>query len=156
FAQQHLRILLPAQHAAQGSRYFAGRERAGRHLVEERLEQMKIAAIDQRDVHRSPFEFQCRVEPGKTSTEDHNAMPSSHRRKSFFYNSLRPNIILPEQRTADLIRWVSNSLGLFCFFVVTATLGLASLSPALADGPSSKDSHAANLTNGPTQPVTPG
>ncbi len=38
-AQQDTRVLLFAQHAAQWSRYFAGRERSGGNLIKQRLKQ---------------------------------------------------------------------------------------------------------------------
>ena len=55
FAEQHLRIFLPAENTTQGRGNFPRRERTSRDLIEQRLKQVEIAAIDQRDLDRRPF-----------------------------------------------------------------------------------------------------
>ena len=42
------------------------------YLIEQWLEEMMIAAIDQRDSNRSPAQGFRRVETGKTSSDNHN------------------------------------------------------------------------------------
>jgi hypothetical protein len=49
-AEQNASIFLAAQHAAQRSSNLAGRKRACRHLIQQRLEQMIITPIDKRHV----------------------------------------------------------------------------------------------------------
>ena len=46
FAQQHFGVAIVLEHDTQGRGDFAGREAAGGHLVEQRLEEVKVAAID--------------------------------------------------------------------------------------------------------------
>ena len=45
-------------------------QRAGRHLVGQRLEQVEVASIDQRDVHRKPGEVQGRLDPAEPAADD--------------------------------------------------------------------------------------
>src|SRR5689334_13489022 len=52
FSEQHLDILLTAQDPANRGGNVAGRESRGRNLVEQRLEEMVIPAIKERDPHR--------------------------------------------------------------------------------------------------------
>ncbi len=47
-------VHLPAQHAADGRGDVGRIQRGGGHLVEERLEEVVVAAIDHRDPHRRP------------------------------------------------------------------------------------------------------
>ncbi len=48
--QDDLHVLATAQHVAQHGRDLTGRHDAGRHLVEERLEQVVVPPVDQRDL----------------------------------------------------------------------------------------------------------
>ena len=52
FGQVNLHIVLAPEDAAQRRGDLAGRKAAGRDLVEERLKQMEVAPIYQRDLHR--------------------------------------------------------------------------------------------------------
>jgi hypothetical protein len=52
FAQAHRHVALPAQDVAQRRGDVAGRQARGGHLVEQRLEQVVVGAVDQRDVER--------------------------------------------------------------------------------------------------------
>ena len=53
-----------------GEAISAGGQRAGRHLIGQRLEQVKVASIDQRDVHRKPGEVQGRLDPAEPAADD--------------------------------------------------------------------------------------
>ena len=50
--QLHPDVLVLANHVAQGRRDLAGRDQSGRHLIEQRLEQVVVAPVDQRDLDR--------------------------------------------------------------------------------------------------------
>lgn len=50
--QKHRDIALSTQHGAQGRCDLTGGPQAGRYLVGQRLEQVMIGPIDNRDVHR--------------------------------------------------------------------------------------------------------
>ena len=65
------------QNAAQRGGDLAWGKRPGRHLVEERLKQMKIAAIDQGHVHGSAFEFLRGIQAGESTAQNQDAMPCS-------------------------------------------------------------------------------
>ena len=45
-----------AQHVADGRRDLPLREDAGGHLVQQRLEEVMVGAVDQRDPHRGPLQ----------------------------------------------------------------------------------------------------
>ena len=49
FAEQDFGVAIVLEHDPQGRGDFAGREPAGRHLVEQRLEEVEVAAVDQGD-----------------------------------------------------------------------------------------------------------
>ena len=51
-AQQDARIFLPAENTAQRCTHIAGREGARGHLIEQRLEEMKVAAVEKGDLDR--------------------------------------------------------------------------------------------------------
>jgi hypothetical protein len=63
-----------ASAAAQRRRDFAGREPSGRHLVEQRLEEVKITAVDQRHLNRRASQSFGGVEPAEASPEDNHSM----------------------------------------------------------------------------------
>ena len=55
-----------------------GLQRAGRDLVQQRLEQVEVAAIDEGDVDRVLAPQRAgRVEPGEPAADDHDAMAFS-------------------------------------------------------------------------------
>ena len=62
-AQQHFAVRLPLENRPQRRGDICRRQPAGRHLVQQRLKQMKIAAIDERDYVRVPA-----AAPGRRST----------------------------------------------------------------------------------------
>ena len=75
-AQQHGRVALPAEDGAQRLRDVTRRQRAGRHLVEQRLEQVVVAPVNQR--HRDPVaglaQLAGSVQPGEAAADDDDAV----------------------------------------------------------------------------------
>ena len=70
--EQHADVLLLPQDPPDRRRDVAGREARRRHLVEQRLKQVVIAAVEQRDAHRRALQgLRCR-EPAEASTDDHD------------------------------------------------------------------------------------
>jgi hypothetical protein len=57
---------------AERIRDLAGRERPRSDLVRERLEEMEVAAVDERDLNRRTPELQGRLEAAETSADDDN------------------------------------------------------------------------------------
>jgi hypothetical protein len=55
FAEQDFRIFLFAQHLTQRPGNVGRRQRACRDLIKQRLEQMVVAAVDQRHLDRRAF-----------------------------------------------------------------------------------------------------
>ena len=64
------------KHAAQRRRDLALGEDAGRHLVEQRLEQVVVGAVDERDLDRRALQRLGRVEPAEATADDDDAMGS--------------------------------------------------------------------------------
>ena len=74
-AEDHRRVALLAQHGAQRLRDLARRQRAGRDLVEHRLEQVEVAPVDERDRDlRVVAEAPRRVQPAEPAADDHDAV----------------------------------------------------------------------------------
>ena len=67
-------LRLAAQHAAQRRGDLALGEDAGRDLVEQRLEQVVVGAVDEGDLDRRASERLRRVEAAEASTDDEDAM----------------------------------------------------------------------------------
>ena len=71
-AHQHGDVALPAQDVAQ-RRGDVGRGQAGgRHLVKQGLEQMVVAAVDQRDPHLRTGERARGPQPRESASDDHD------------------------------------------------------------------------------------
>ena len=51
FAQQHLHIWCLAHHLPQGRRHISLGDQSRRHLIEQGLEQVEVALVDQGDAH---------------------------------------------------------------------------------------------------------
>ena len=49
-------------------------KRGGCDLIEQRLEQMVVAPVDQRDLHRRAGETERRLQPAETSADNHHAV----------------------------------------------------------------------------------
>ena len=72
-AQDDLHVLLVPEDPADRRRDVARVERGGRDLVEQRLEQVMVAAVDQGDIHRRPAKSPGRLEAREAAAEDHDA-----------------------------------------------------------------------------------
>src|SRR5260370_24922262 len=75
---QHLCVFLTAQHAAQRSCNFPRRQRAGSHLVEEWLKEMKISPVNQGDFARSALQLLRSGQPAESSSQNNDSMLLSH------------------------------------------------------------------------------
>src|SRR5216684_4140864 len=73
-AEQNARVLLAAEHAAQGRGDLARRQRAGGDLVEERLEKMVVAPIYQRDFDRRRLQRPGRAQAPEATAQDHHLL----------------------------------------------------------------------------------
>ena len=71
-AQEHAGIALAAQHAPDRPGDIARRQRRGRDLVEQGLEEMIIPAVDDGDLDRRARERLRRPHPGEAGTHDHD------------------------------------------------------------------------------------
>jgi len=78
FAQEDLGIFLAAEDGTQGRGDFAGRERAGGDLIEERLEEMEVALINESDLGVGAFEGAGGDEAAETAAEDDDLRLSGH------------------------------------------------------------------------------
>ena len=65
FPEKDARIFLTAQDASQRRGNFSRRKRARRHLIKQRLKQMKVSPVDKRHVHRGALQFLCRGQSAK-------------------------------------------------------------------------------------------
>ena len=72
-SQQHLRIFLPAQNAAHRSGNFCRRQSCGRDLIQQRLEQVMIAAIDHRHLHSSGAQGMRGIQSTETGPDNDDA-----------------------------------------------------------------------------------
>ena len=68
-------VAVPAQHVADGRRDLALREDAGGHLVEERLEEMVVGAVDEGDPHLGVLEGAGGEEPAEPGADDDHVVP---------------------------------------------------------------------------------
>ena len=74
-AEDDRRVALLAQHRAQRLGDVAGRQGARRDLVEQRLEEMEIAPVDEREADLGiDAEAPRGVQPGEPATDDDDAM----------------------------------------------------------------------------------
>ena len=69
-SQQHTDIFLMTQHPANRRRDVAWRQRCRRHLIQQRLEEMVVVAIDQRDANRRVPERARGVEAAEPAADD--------------------------------------------------------------------------------------
>src|SRR6267143_6211995 len=74
--EQHLDVLLPPQNPADRRRDVAGRERRGRDLIEERLKEMVIVAIEQRDAYVGTRQRASGVQAAKPAAYDNDGRDS--------------------------------------------------------------------------------
>ncbi len=73
-AEQHAHIALLAEHRAQRRRDLPRRQHAGRDLVEQRLEQMLVVLVDQRDLDRLVLERLDGADAAEAAADDDDAV----------------------------------------------------------------------------------
>src|SRR5271154_4711247 len=73
-SKQHLRVFLPPQNLAQRRGDVGRRERSRRHLIQQRLKKMVIAAINQRDVYRGVLQGLGEAEAAEPSPDYDNSV----------------------------------------------------------------------------------
>src|SRR5271154_3967791 len=78
FGEKNFDIFLAAEDGAERRSDFAGRERTGSHLIEERLEEVKIAAIKESDPRVGAFQALRGDQAAKATTNDEDAMRTWH------------------------------------------------------------------------------
>ena len=80
-AEQHRGVLLPGQHLAGGRRDLALGEDAGRHLVEQRLEEVVGGLGDHRHVDVGALERLGAEQPAEAGADHHDLVPAARRRR---------------------------------------------------------------------------
>src|SRR6516164_6280993 len=78
FAQQHAHVGLRTEHFAQGCRNFCRRQPCRRHLIEQRLEKMIVALIEQGDPAGYVSQSASRGEAAKAAAEDNHVWQAGH------------------------------------------------------------------------------
>ena len=78
FAEKNFNILLVAEDRTDGRGNFGGGERTGGYLVEERLEEVEVALVEEGDVHVGALKGLCGDETGEASTQDEDAVWGGH------------------------------------------------------------------------------
>ena len=73
-AEQHPHVLLPAEHRAQGGRDLPGRQHPGRDLIQQRLEQVLVVLVDQRDLDGLVLERLDGAHAAEAAADDDDAM----------------------------------------------------------------------------------
>ena len=84
----HAHVGLAPEDAAQGRGDLAGGEDAGPHLIEQRLEEMMVGAVDEGDVDREVAEGVRGAHAPEPTTDDHDPVSVSGGR-------LGHNVLLP-------------------------------------------------------------
>src|SRR5262245_3592250 len=79
FRQDHLRVLLAPQDAADRRGDVSGRQPGGRDLIEQRLEEVIVVAIDDGDVERCSRQLLGRRQPAESRPDDHDARASARK-----------------------------------------------------------------------------
>ncbi len=75
FYLKHLDICLLFEHGTQGRGDFGGRKPAGRHLIEQGLEEMEVAPVHQGHLQRGAALCLSGVETTKAAADDDHVMP---------------------------------------------------------------------------------
>src|SRR5512133_1466033 len=89
-SQHDSSIRLTLEHRAEWYSDLGRRERAGRNLVDERLEQVEILPVDERHVDLSALQFAHRLQTGKATADHDNPLSSAlSRRQCSCYCSYR-------------------------------------------------------------------
>src|SRR5687768_12871734 len=92
FAEKHRAIRLALQNPAKRGGDVRRRECAGRHLIQERPKQMKVAPIDERHVDASATKRAGRIQTRESTADDHNTVLRSGRHR---LKLLAPGSLLP-------------------------------------------------------------
>src|SRR5579859_3804325 len=71
--EENFDVLAAANDPADGSCNFTGGKPGGRDLIEQRLEGVKVPAVDQRDLNRQTGEMQRGLKATEASADDHNS-----------------------------------------------------------------------------------
>ena len=77
--QQDADVAVALEDRAERIGDLAGRERARRNLVGERLEEMEVAAVDERDLDRRTPQLRDRLEAAETAADDDDLVFSGAR-----------------------------------------------------------------------------
>jgi hypothetical protein len=80
--QHHAHERVVAEDVTDGGRDLALREDAGRHLVEQRLKEVVVGAVDQRHPDGLPLEGAGGEQPTEAAPDDHHVVPVVGRRRS--------------------------------------------------------------------------
>jgi hypothetical protein len=89
--QQDADVAVALEDRAQGIGDLARRERPGRDLVGERLEEMEVAAVDERHLDRRTPQLRHRPQAAETSTDDDDVVfPGPKGAHSGHYFQARP------------------------------------------------------------------
>src|SRR5207249_5419369 len=80
-------VAVPPHHLPERLSHITRRKRRGRHLVQQRLEQMMVPAVDQRDRHGLAPERLGGVEAAKSTPDDHHVRLLYCRRLSPYRHS---------------------------------------------------------------------
>ena len=72
--EQHAHVVVALEHCAQRIGDLAGRQGAGRDLVAERLEQVEVAAVDERDRHVRLAQPERGLEAAEAAADDHDVV----------------------------------------------------------------------------------
>ena len=73
-AEDDASVALALEQSAQRRGDLRGGERAGRGLVQQRLEEMEVALVDERDLDRRPAKPAHRLEAGEAAADDDDAV----------------------------------------------------------------------------------
>ena len=73
-SQQDADVAVALEDRAEGIGDLAGRKRSSRDLVGERLEEMEVAAVDERDLDWRTAQLQDRLQAAETSADDDNVV----------------------------------------------------------------------------------
>ena len=71
-AEQHLHVALGAHQLPQGCGHISAGHQAGGHLIEQGLEEVEVALVDQGDAHIGALEGLAGFDAGKAAADNHH------------------------------------------------------------------------------------
>jgi hypothetical protein len=86
--QQNADVAVALEDRPEGISDLAGRKRPGRNLVRERLEEMEVAAVDERDLDQRTPQLRDRLQAAETSADDDDVVVSGPIRLVRWHESL--------------------------------------------------------------------